>query len=337
MRRTEVNLFCSMSEEVSKRSIAEARRQRLLARGKDRLQQITQGQPQKDVADHGAEVPHLELGREGQNIDAATPLTQTQTSLCSVDRSLTGSHSLPQEATQPLEPDETEPFFVQHDAETAARPESDRPMSPPPNTLWNTPRASNRNRSSDDAAQTFTASAEEQKMATWAKYNEQAAELISKADKNKAKQRQISWHQATAAAVQTTHLLRLSAAVLLIMTLRAAKSVVYGGTDIAGWQRALTHVYAVPPLVLLTLLQLSAIFLFARMYHDTPSTVPSKVCSHCSHMVVVQVHHRCSWIIVPGKASLKECCDVHLMSSKAQLQVSVLAVVSRADVSTTWL
>lgn len=114
-------------------------------------------------------------------------------------------------------------------------------------------------------------------MANWAKYNEQAAELISKADKTKAKLRQISWHQATAAAVQTTHLLRLSAAVLLIMTLRAAKSLIYGGTDVAGWQRALTHVYAVPPLVLLTLLQLSAIFLFARMYHDTPSTIPSKV------------------------------------------------------------
>ncbi len=104
--------------------------------------------------------------------------------------------------------------------------------------------------------------------------------------------------QATAAAVQTTHLLRLSAAVLLIMTLRAAKSVIYGGTDIAGWQRALTHVYAVPPLVLLTFLQLSAICLFARMYHDTPSTIPSKVCSHCSHMVVVKVYHPCSWIIV---------------------------------------
>ena len=38
-----------MSEEVSKRSIAEARRQKLLARGKDRLQQITQGQPQSEL------------------------------------------------------------------------------------------------------------------------------------------------------------------------------------------------------------------------------------------------------------------------------------------------
>jgi len=38
-----------MSEDVSKRSIAEARRQKLLARGKDRLQQITQGQPQSEL------------------------------------------------------------------------------------------------------------------------------------------------------------------------------------------------------------------------------------------------------------------------------------------------
>lgn len=188
-----------MSEEVSKRSMAEARRQKLLARGKDRLQQITQGQPQKDVADHCAEVPHMEIGRESQNIDAATPL---QTSLCSVDQSLTRSHSLPQEATQPLEADANEPLPVRH-AETAARPENDQPMSPPPNTLWNTPRASDRNRSGGEAAQIFTASAEEPKMANWAKYNEQAAELISKADKTKAKLRQISWHQASSACLIT--------------------------------------------------------------------------------------------------------------------------------------
>lgn len=94
----------------------------------------------EDVADHSAEVPHMEIGRESQNIDAATPL---QTSLCSVDQSLTRTHSLPQEATQPLEADANEPLPVRH-AETAARPENDQPMSPPPNTLWNTPRASDR-------------------------------------------------------------------------------------------------------------------------------------------------------------------------------------------------
>ena len=97
----------------------------------------------EDIADHSAEVPNFEIGRESQNLDAATLLTQTQTSLCSVDQSLTRSQSLPQEATQPLEADETEPLPVQH-ADTAARPEKDQPMSPPPNTLWNTPRASDR-------------------------------------------------------------------------------------------------------------------------------------------------------------------------------------------------
>ncbi len=55
-----------------------------------------------------------------------------------------------------------------------------------------------RHRSGGEAAQTFTATAEEQKMANWAKYNEQAAELISKAGKNKAKLTQISWHQVCA-------------------------------------------------------------------------------------------------------------------------------------------
>lgn len=97
----------------------------------------------EDVADRNAEVPHLEAGRASQNVDAATPLPQTQTSLCSIDQSLTRSQSLPQEATQPLEPDVNEPLPVQH-ADTAARPEKDQPMSPPPNTLWNTPRASDR-------------------------------------------------------------------------------------------------------------------------------------------------------------------------------------------------
>ncbi len=48
----------------------------------------------EDVADHSAEVPPFEIGRENQNIDATTPLTQTQSSLCSVDQSLTRSQSL---------------------------------------------------------------------------------------------------------------------------------------------------------------------------------------------------------------------------------------------------
>ena len=67
-------------------------------------------------------------------------------------------------------------------------------------------------------------------------------------------------------------------AVLLVMTLRAAKSAIYNGTEVSGWQQHMTHVYDIPPMVLLTLLQLSALSLFARTYHATPSTIPSKVC-----------------------------------------------------------
>lgn len=83
--------------------------------------------------------------------------------------------------------------------------------------------------------------------------------------------------QAVAAAVQTTHLLRLLTAVALVMVLRCAKSVMYSGKEVSSWQQAVVHVYDLPPLVLLLLLQLSAIAVPAKMYHDTPSTVPQKV------------------------------------------------------------
>lgn len=83
--------------------------------------------------------------------------------------------------------------------------------------------------------------------------------------------------QAVAAAVQTTHLLRLLTAIVLIMILRSAKSTIYSGKEVSSWQQALVHVYDLPPLVLLTILQLSAIALPAKMYHNTPSTVPQKV------------------------------------------------------------
>ena len=83
--------------------------------------------------------------------------------------------------------------------------------------------------------------------------------------------------QAVAAAVQTTHLLRLLTAIALIMVLRSAKSAMYSGKEISTWQQALLHVYDLPPLVLLTVLQLSAIALPAKLYHDSPRTVPHKV------------------------------------------------------------
>lgn len=97
--------------------------------------------------------------------------------------------------------------------------------------------------------------------------------------------------QAVAAAVQTTHLLRLVTAVALVMVLRSAKSVMYSGKEVSGWQRALVHVYDLPPLVLLLLLQLSAIALPAKMYRDTPSTVPQKV-----HPNALGAVDWCTWI-----------------------------------------
>lgn len=63
------------------------------------------------------------------------------------------------------------------------------------------------------------------------------------------------------------------------MILRDAKSTMYSGKQVSSWQQALVHVYDLPPMVLLTILQLSAIALPAKMFHDTPSKVPQKV--HC--------------------------------------------------------
>ena len=83
------------------------------------------------------------------------------------------------------------------------------------------------------------------------------------------------------AAIQSTHLLRLLAAVVLVMLLRADKTTMYSDTEPTSWQRSIMHVHDVPPLLLLSVLQLSAILLLAKMYHDTPSTAPSKV-SRCS-------------------------------------------------------
>ena len=83
--------------------------------------------------------------------------------------------------------------------------------------------------------------------------------------------------QAVSAAVQTTHMLRLVTAILLIMLLRAAKSAMYSTGEIVAWQQALLHIYDLPPLVLLALLQLSAIALPAKLFHDSPSSIPNKV------------------------------------------------------------
>ena len=83
--------------------------------------------------------------------------------------------------------------------------------------------------------------------------------------------------QACNAAVQTTHLLRMLAALLLAVLLRLAKSVIYGEQHIAPWQRCLVHLYDVPPVILLGVIQLSAIGVVAWQSKRLPSCIPETV------------------------------------------------------------
>ncbi|KAL3155677.1 hypothetical protein ABBQ32_012703 [Trebouxia sp. C0010 RCD-2024] len=205
---------------------------------------------------------------------AECPMAEPASAVLSTDKSLTRSQSLPLQATKPLESQADEPSS-QKEPEPAGRP-MQQPSSPPPNSLWNTPRASDRANTRSESSKAFALPTEEPKHDLWAKYDEAAA-CTSRRSDQPISITHISWHQAVAAAVQTTHLLRLLTAVALIMVLRVAKSVMYSGKETSSWQRALVHAYDLPPLVLLTLLQLSAIALPAKIYHDSPSTVPQKV------------------------------------------------------------
>ncbi|KAL3146107.1 hypothetical protein ABBQ38_015456 [Trebouxia sp. C0009 RCD-2024] len=259
----------AMSAEVNKRTAAEARRQKLLARGPDRLNQIIQGKP-KNKPDSTETYVVLE-----SHAKAEPSMAEPESPLLSTDKSVTRSQSLPLQVTKPLESQADEPSS-QKEPEPAGRPMQQQPSSPPPNSLWNTPRASDRANMRSESSKAFALPTEEPKHELWAKYDEAAASIFSKSDQP-VSIRHISWHQAVAAAVQTTHLLRLLTAVALIMILRVAKSVMYSGKETSSWQQALVHAYDLPPLVLLTLLQLSAIALPAKIYHDSPSTVPQKV------------------------------------------------------------
>ena len=69
----------------------------------------------------------------------------------------------------------------------------------------------------------------------------------------------------------------MSVAIVLVMTMRAAKSVMYSEADTTGWRQVLPHVYDVPPLVQLTLLQLSFIFMLAKIYLNNPGIIPETV------------------------------------------------------------
>lgn len=83
--------------------------------------------------------------------------------------------------------------------------------------------------------------------------------------------------QACDAAVQTTHLLRMLAALLLGILLRAAKTVIYTGQTVKSWQRFLVHLYDVPPVALLSVVQLSAIGVVAGQFRALPSCIPHQV------------------------------------------------------------
>ena len=76
----------------------------------------------------------------------STPSAEVVSSLLTADRSLTRFQSLPNEATRSLEGQAEEPsaqpdFQRKHEGSPK---QQQQPRSPPPNTLWNTPRASDR-------------------------------------------------------------------------------------------------------------------------------------------------------------------------------------------------
>ena len=67
------------------------------------------------------------------------------------------------------------------------------------------------------------------------------------------------------------------AALLLAVLLRLAKSVIYGEQQIAPWQRPLIHLYDVPPVILLGVMQLSAIGVVAWQSKRLPTCIPETV------------------------------------------------------------
>jgi len=52
-----------------------------------------------------------------------------------------------------------------------------------------------RDRTNTEAAKTFSATAEEQKIASWAKYDEHTADAVSTAGQSNVRLKRTSWHQ----------------------------------------------------------------------------------------------------------------------------------------------
>lgn len=104
--------------------------------------------------------------------------------------------------------------------------------------------------------------------------------------------------QASTAAVQTTHLLRILAAFALAVLLQIAKATIYSSQHSSHWQHVLVHLYDVPPVVLLTLVQLSAVGLVARQYKNLPSIIPLKVGSDTEHIYMYVCIYVCIYVCV---------------------------------------
>ena len=69
------------------------------------------------------------------------------------------------------------------------------------------------------------------------------------------------------------------AALLFAILLRVAKTFIYGAHQLVLWQRPLLHLYDVPPVVLLSVVQLSAIGIVAKQFKTLPSLIPQAVSS----------------------------------------------------------
>lgn len=79
------------------------------------------------------------------------------------------------------------------------------------------------------------------------------------------------------------------AALLFAILLRVAKTVIYGRHQLVLWQRPLLHLYDVPPVVLLSVVQLSAIGIVAKQFKTLPSLIPQAVSSTVAFKLVCTV------------------------------------------------
>ena len=90
--------------------------------------------------------PNLDNPQARAEPPLSTQTAEVDSPLLTADKSLTRSRSLPQEATRPLQGQAQEPSAPpDFERKPEGRPkQQQQPRSPPPNTLWNTPRASDR-------------------------------------------------------------------------------------------------------------------------------------------------------------------------------------------------